>query len=941
MIKKKLLILAILLLFVISVLNVNTTQVSAVKYPVIYIDPATTLDPTLTPGESFTISIKTDYEGSDIHAYQFHLTYDPSVLKGISVTNGDLITKEKIPGSTVNFYPGKFDNIAGKLPLTGASFFYTKPNPAPMTYGPGILANVTFEVVDNGTSDIILGPSTGLGSFTEGGYGDPYLIIYAKTMPDHIQHGFFSNLYAIYIDPATTLDTTLMPNKNYTVSIKTNYNGTDIWGWEFTLTYDPDVLEGINVTNGDLITKEKNETATFKAGTFNNTLGKLPLTGASFQYPGTPLPVVSGPGTLANVTFEVVSTGVSNITLGPETKLIGANATTGEKYDIIDATTMPDQVYHGYFDNTLHDIAVTNVTASPDKVDPGDPVSINATVTNEGDYNETFTVTVYADMDTTVIGDEITLKTQTVDTWTGDNATTTFNTTQKPVVPDSEEIYVNQTIMTRTTQRTDTWTGDNMTKVFNTTQKPVVPDSEEVYVNETLMIRDVNYTINYTTGNITFTTAPEEDVEIRATYQYVQYTINYTTGNITFTTAPEEGVEVKATYQYNVYLTARNSTTLTINWNTTGVRSGIYNITARASVVLGEKNTTNNVGSTKAVIRGPPVASFTYSPEKPVVDEVVTFNASASYDPDPDGAIVSYEWNFGDGNVTSGDYQVINHTYNTAGNYTVNLTVTDLENKTDTTTKNITIGKLSSTITISASLTTVPLDESTTISGSITPTRAGATVTIWYRLDWEAWNTVNVTTNEESQYTYTWTPATAGTYKLKASWPGDNNTHPAESSTITVEVTKIHDIAVANVTPSSDTVKIGEQVSINVTVANEGHYTETFNVTVYANTTLIGTLTDEILISGSSTTFTITWDTTDIAKGDYTISANATVLESTVNPQGIDDDLDDNTYTDGIVTVQEAPAPDILIYAAVAAVAIIVIAAIALYTLKVRKTKST
>jgi len=40
-----------------------------------------------------------------------------------------------------------------------------------------------------------------------------------------------------------------------------------------------------------------------------------------------------------------------------------------------------------------HDIAVTNVTASPDTVKIGEPVSINVTVTNEGDYSETFNVT--------------------------------------------------------------------------------------------------------------------------------------------------------------------------------------------------------------------------------------------------------------------------------------------------------------------------------------------------------------------------------------------------------------------------------------------------------------------------------------------------------------------------------------------------------------------
>jgi len=76
-----------------------------------------------------------------------------------------------------------------------------------------------------------------------------------------------------------------------------------------------------------------------------------------------------------------------------------------------------------------------------------------------------------------------------------------------------------------------------------------------------------------------------------------------------------------------------------------------------------------------------PTASFTYSPEKPVVNQTITFNASDSID--PDGTIVKYDWDFGDGN--SGTGEVITHAYSSAGDYTVILTVTDNDEATDTT----------------------------------------------------------------------------------------------------------------------------------------------------------------------------------------------------------------------------------------------------------------
>ena len=83
----------------------------------------------------------------------------------------------------------------------------------------------------------------------------------------------------------------------------------------------------------------------------------------------------------------------------------------------------------------------------------------------------------------------------------------------------------------------------------------------------------------------------------------------------------------------------------------------------------------------------PPVASLTYSPESLVANEEITFDASSSND--PDGQIVSYEWDFGDGAVGSG--QVTKHAYRSAGRYMIFLTVTDNEGKTTEAAYSITV----------------------------------------------------------------------------------------------------------------------------------------------------------------------------------------------------------------------------------------------------------
>jgi hypothetical protein len=146
-------------------------------------------------------------------------------------------------------------------------------------------------------------------------------------------------------------------------------------------------------------------------------------------------------------------------------------------------------------------------------------------------------------------------------------------------------------------------------------------------------------------------------------------------------------------------------------------------------------------------------------------------------------------------------------------------------------------------------------------------------------------------------------PCPGGNWMLVnfASWrPAPPYFAVIESAVITSPI-GIHDVVVTNVTNSKfgcvPMPCVGQNltVRVNVTVANQGNFTETFNVTAYANSTSIASQ-NVTLASGNSTVVAFIWNTTGFTKGNYTISAVADTVPG-------ETDTTDNNMTDGMVLV--------------------------------------
>ena len=82
------------------------------------------------------------------------------------------------------------------------------------------------------------------------------------------------------------------------------------------------------------------------------------------------------------------------------------------------------------------------------------------------------------------------------------------------------------------------------------------------------------------------------------------------------------------------------------------------------------------------------VALFTTTPNAPNEDAAVLFDASSSITANPNVTIVSYEWNFGDGDRASG--RQVTHSFE-AGSYTVRLTIRDATGRSGTAASVVTV----------------------------------------------------------------------------------------------------------------------------------------------------------------------------------------------------------------------------------------------------------
>jgi hypothetical protein len=467
----------------------------------------------------------------------------------------------------------------------------------------------------------------------------------------------------IYVYPSEiTLATPKYPPDTFTIYV--NVSGAiDLYAWEFSVSWNASMLDFVEVTEGDFLQSQPEGTL-FANQTYEDEIDKDYIT-VSCTTVGT-YQGVYGDGTLAAVTFKVQSNGSTTLTL--------FNAILWDQA----MTPLTHTSADGFFINEPieHEIKVLlEIPASPII---GETYLINATATNIGLNNETNvdlqiivegTIVDFTIISELLVGESYTLTYSWTPTVSG-----TYNiTAYAPPLPDEATTTNNMVDMLVVVQRTGFVLFP--VTIYGATFMVSIETDESTTIQ--------NFMFNYTGKQIRFTVGGVTDTTSFCNVTIPQNLLNVST--------PDDWiVELDAT-QID-YVSTRNQTHYFIFFTYTF--SSTYSATIEGTWV----NT-------------PPSAVFTPSTTEALEGEPVIFNATNSYDPDQNGRIAEYFFDFGDGtdatgtpnyepttgqmiNVTwvfsdgtntTATHPIVEHTYQNELDCDVALTVTDKDGLKNTT----------------------------------------------------------------------------------------------------------------------------------------------------------------------------------------------------------------------------------------------------------------
>jgi len=317
----------------------------------VFLDPFKVADPLLTPSHTFDVNVKI-INATDLNSFQFKLSYDSTILNVTNAKLGSFFTGTP----TINYGVGLLTFSALKTPQAPVS-------------GNGTLAIITFHVEGIGRSDLNLHDVS-----LSDKDGNPLPIV------DPIPHnpGSFNNvlLAKLYVDPPEIIDPTLHPGSTVNINITID-DVESMYGYEFKLGYDPDVLTAL----GGWVYRVQNEGNFTVQLSFDDILGVV-WANVTYYPPATPITTFT-PAALVTVIFQIDGYGTSILHL----------------YDtrIVDDLGQPirHETTDGFIQTVIRDVAIISVVPSTNWAYPGWPVDITVVAKNKGMMIESFNVKAF------------------------------------------------------------------------------------------------------------------------------------------------------------------------------------------------------------------------------------------------------------------------------------------------------------------------------------------------------------------------------------------------------------------------------------------------------------------------------------------------------------------------------------------------------------------
>ena len=405
---------------------------------------------------------------------------------------------------------------------------------------------------------------------------------------------------SVYVDPPQILDTSLLPGEQFTVNLMVDFV-SEPSAYQFELGFNPDVLHGVSVENGPFLGSNGGDIIVFPGEGFDNEKGTLGLFGAIIDPPDLKNPTGED-GILATATFEVVGIGGSPIKFGEEKDItMLLNKTGGTEFDgeIAEAwirlpgetpTPNPGFLNHGYFDNRPQISVEPHLTTA---VPVGENFTVDVNIVNVTDlYSWEFNMNWTAPLlnVTSVIEGE-------------------FLKSEPPNITQfHQEAYNDEGYIYMNSSRTG---GSGVDGSGTLTSITFLVEGEG---NSTLHLYNINL-LNSTGGTIDIGTSDGQfnNVKFRniAVEKVMPYPTVVTGGsgdpiyvNVTVVNKGsfnETGIDV-ALYsdedeiyrETDISLDKGASRTFTFTWNTTDVSVGKYTISANATILEDESDTTDN-----------------------------------------------------------------------------------------------------------------------------------------------------------------------------------------------------------------------------------------------------------------------------------------------------------------------------------------------------------